>query len=119
MPNGSLHSTNWPPMTRRSGSDSWRHSRPFSTQLVIYFTQVAPTVVVMVSLAFGASNHGLVRCRFDHDRLLHQAVEQLASISGSPSIEAEGEFIERKLQVLMAHRPLVRAQYPPLQHAQR
>jgi hypothetical protein len=69
----------------------------------------------MVSLAFGASNHGLVRCRFDHDRLLHQAVEQLASISGSPSIEAEGELIERKLQVLMAHRPLVRAQYPPVQ----
>ena len=28
MPNVSLRSTNWPPTTRRSGSDSWRHSGP-------------------------------------------------------------------------------------------
>ena len=33
MPNVSQHSMNWLPTTRRSGSDSWRHPGPSSTQM--------------------------------------------------------------------------------------
>ena len=67
----------------------------------------------------GASDQRLVGHRLDGDGLLHQAVEELASTSGLAAVEAEGEFVEVGVEMLVADGSLMRTQYPALQQRSR
>ena len=44
--------------------------------------------------------------------LLQEAIEQVATCSGSAAVEAEGKFIEVIVQVLMAHSSMMGAHQP-------
>ena len=46
--------------------------------------------------------------------LLQEAIEQVATCSGSAAVEAEGKFIEVIVQVLMAHSSMMGAHQPAL-----
>ena len=72
-------------------------------------------VVVVRSACCGASDQRLVGRRLDGDGLLNQAVEELASASGLAGVEAEGEFVEVVVEMLVADGSLMRTQYPTLQ----
>ena len=58
---------------------------------------------------------GLVGSRTDGDRLLDQAVEELPSVLRGASIEAKGEFVQVRVEVLTTDGPLVCSQQPALQ----
>ncbi len=47
--------------------------------------------------------------------LLHEAVEEFASVPGCPTIESEGELIKVVIQLLSRYGPLMGTQQPPLQ----
>jgi hypothetical protein len=53
----------------------------------------------------GAPDQRFIRDGVDDDRLLHKSVEELAAVARPAPIEPKGEFIEVKLQMLVADRP--------------
>ena len=57
----------------------------------------------------------LVGCRVDSDRLLHQAEEQLAAAAGTAAVEAEGEFVQVVVEMLMRHGAMMGPQQPALE----
>src|SRR3954447_7659359 len=62
-----------------------------------------------------AFHHRFVRDRVYSDGLLEEPEEEHTPATRFPPVKAEGEFVQVIVQVLQAHRPLVRAHQPPLE----
>jgi len=62
-----------------------------------------------------AFDHRFVRDRVDGDSLLEESEKEFAPATRFPPVEAEGEFVQVIVQVLQAHRSLMRAHQPALE----
>ena len=76
---------------------------------------VCPSLSYLPCLVYRATPDLVIGGGFDLDGLLNEAIEEEASSTRRPSVEAEGEFIEVIVQVFLADRTVVRSQPPPLE----
>jgi len=56
----------------------------------------------------------MVRCRCDGNGLLNEAMEEQSAGLGAPAVEAEGEFVEVVVEMLVLDAALMGSQQPLL-----
>src|SRR5712692_8163881 len=71
--------------------------------------------MVRIPPGLAATDQPLVGCRLRRDRLFQEALEELASGSGSSALEAERELVEVVLQMRETDGALVSAEQPALE----
>src|SRR5712691_8829995 len=71
--------------------------------------------MVQIPPGLAAADQPLVGCRLHRDRLFQEALEELASGSGSSAVEVERELVEVVLQMRETDGALVSAEQPALE----